>query len=102
MLPYGGFFISAVLGQSAYFSRCPSANHLVSFRSTINSDIDNFSHVDVSQAGFAKNPRCEFIPGISNPILQKAYQSSVKLGTVASCVMGIKPYQTGKIGRAHV
>lgn len=92
-------FDQAEIGDTLIFTAEkgePGSNHIVSFRSTHNIDIDSHSNIDVSQRDFAKNPRCEFLPGISNPILRKAYQNSVMLNTVASCVMGIKPYQTNK------
>jgi len=92
-------FDQAEIGDTLIFTAEkgePGSNHIVSFRSSHNVDIDSHSNIDVPQIDFAKNPRCEFLPGISNPILRKAYQSSVMLSTVASCVMGIKPYQTNK------
>ncbi|RHX77470.1 Eco57I restriction-modification methylase domain-containing protein [Leptospira yasudae] len=42
------------------------------------------------------NQRYELTIGSGNPLVTRILENSVSLSSVANCVMGIKPYQTGK------
>ncbi|MBI4976846.1 MAG: N-6 DNA methylase [Spirochaetes bacterium] len=49
-----------------------------------------------NQTIFLNNKRFEFIFSKHDKLINKVFDRSVKLGDIAFCTMGIKPYQTGK------
>ena len=57
---------------------------------------DSYNEIIINQKHFSENPRHEFVYGSGNKIIKKMYSISKPLSEIAYCVMGIKPYQTGK------
>ncbi|MCK4798905.1 MAG: N-6 DNA methylase, partial [Spirochaetes bacterium] len=49
-----------------------------------------------NQEYFYKNERLEFNIFKNNSIFKKVYELSIRLEDISNCIMGIKPYQTGK------
>jgi len=57
---------------------------------------DNIPMNEIGQIAFLKNPRYEIILSDNQNLISKIESSSVPLGEIANCIVGIKPYQKGK------
>ncbi|RJP84161.1 MAG: restriction endonuclease subunit M [Desulfobacteraceae bacterium] len=79
------------------FKKGFTVNHILEFATLKNNiDFKKIAYSKLDQKKFIENERFEFNLPFENNIFEKIYNKSENLGNLAECVMGIKPYQTGK------
>ena len=91
-------FKDAHIGDTCVFvfNNATTKNSTIKYSVLREEIFDNIPMNEIGQIGFLKNPRYEIFLSDNQNMISKIESSSVPLGQVANCIMGIKPYQKGK------